>query len=452
MNSNPITRAPRRIAIIGAGHVGLVTAACFADLGHQVSCLDTDASRIRRLEVGEMPFFEPGLDELVRKGYQAGTLTFTTAYADALDGAEFVFIAVGTPTTPSGHPDLSNVRSAGREIVRCLGNRRAILVSKSTAPVGISQTLEHLHQLDGGLDLPIVANPEFLREGSAIHDFMEPDRVVLGSDDHEARAAVGELYEELDKPIIYTDMKSAEMVKYACNAFLATKISFINEIAEICERVGADVRDVARGMGLDHRIGAHFLNAGVGFGGSCLPKDVRALSHLAAVYGSHPQLLNAVLEINSEQRRRLVGRLRNVLGGLRGTKIAILGLAFKPDTDDVRDAPSLDLINLLEYEEVRITACDPIAAESARRVFPDLECEEDPLLAATGCDALIIATEWQQFRNLDLDALRRVMRTPVIADGRNVLDAETVRRKGFVYLGFGVADGPGLPVVAGVTV
>jgi UDPglucose 6-dehydrogenase len=252
----------------------------------------------------------------------------------------------------------------------------------------------------------------------------------------------------LDKPIIYTDMKSAEMVKYACNAFLATKISFINEIAEICERVGADVRDVARGMGLDHRIGAHFLNAGVGFGGSCLPKDVRALSHLAAVYGSHPQLLNAVLEINAEQRRRLIGRLRSVLGGLRGTKIAILGLAFKPDTDDVRDAPSLDLINLLEYEEATIVACDPIAAESARRVFPELACESDPILAANGCDALIVATEWQQFRTLDLDALRRVMRTPVIADGRNIFDAETVRGKGFVYLGFGVADGPGLPAVA----
>jgi len=247
-------------------------------------------------------------------------------------------------------------------------------------------------------------------------------------------------------------MKSAEMVKYACNAFLATKISFINEIAEICERVGADVRDVALGMGLDHRIGAHFLSAGLGFGGSCLPKDVRALSHLAAVYGSHPQLLNTVLEINAEQRRRLVGRLRHVLGGLRGTKIALLGLAFKPDTDDVRDAPALDLINLLEYEEARIIACDPIASDSARRVFPNLDCEDDPIVAATDCDAVIIATEWQQFRNLDLEALRGVMRTPVIVDGRNVLDAETARSKGFVYLGVGVADGLGLPAVAEVTI
>jgi UDPglucose 6-dehydrogenase len=417
-----------------------------------VSCLDTDENRIRRLKLGEMPFFEPGLEDLVVKGCRSGQLILTTSYQQALNGAEFIFIAVGTPTTPGGQPDLQNVRAAGREIAKCLGTNPAVIVSKSTAPVGISQTLEHLRELDSGFNLPLVANPEFLREGSAIVDFMQPDRVVLGSDDLEARAEVGELYEGLGKPIIYTDMKSAEMVKYACNAFLATKISFINEIAEICERVGADVRDVAKGMGLDHRIGPHFLSAGVGFGGSCLPKDVRALSHLAAVYGSHPQLLNAVLDINAEQRRRLIGRLRSVLGSLRQAKVAVFGLAFKPETDDVRDAPALDLISLLEYEDADIIACDPIAAESARRVFPDLRCETDPYVAAIGCDAVVIATEWQQFRDLDLARLREVMRTPVIADGRNALDGDAVRRHGFVHLGMGVPDGerpvsqPAVPV------
>src|SRR4051794_28783112 len=347
MNGIQVTDEPQGIAIVGAGHVGLVTAACFAELGHEVFCIDVDERKIQRLEEGAVPFFEPDLPEMVARGVESGRLRFTTSYDEGLAAANFVFIAVSTPTTAGGPPDLQYVRSAGRSIVKAIGDRRPIIVSKSTAPVGISRTLSNLGEIEGThVDLPIVANPEFLQEGTAVRDFMEPDRVVLGSDDQAASEAVGALYEPLGKPIIYTDMKSAEMVKYACNAFLATKISFINEIAEICERVGADVRDVAKGMSLDFRIGAHFLNAGVGFGGSCLPKDVKALSYLAAVYGSHPQLLNAVLEINTEQRRRLLGRVRDVLGGLRGKRIAVLGLAFKPNTDDIRDAPALDLINL----------------------------------------------------------------------------------------------------------
>jgi UDPglucose 6-dehydrogenase len=423
--------------MIGAGHVGLVTAACFAEIGHNVICLDTDEERINSLARGEMPFFEPGMSELVLKGCASGRLNFTTSYEEAAREAEFVFIAVATPTTPVGLPDLRNVRAAGAAIVQALGSRRAIIISKSTGPVGISQALESLHET---VSLPLVGNPEFLREGTAIHDFMEPDRVVLGSDDAEACADVGSLYEPLGKPILYTDMKSAEMVKYACNAFLATKISFINEIAEICERVGADVRDVAKGMGLDFRIGRHFLNAGIGFGGSCLPKDVRALAYLAAVYGSHPQLLNAVLEINAEQRRRLVGRVRDALGGLRNKKVAILGLAFKPDTDDIRDAPALDLINLLEYEEAEIVACDPVAIEAARKVFPRLNCETDAYRAAEQADAVIVATEWDEFRNLDLIKLRSVMRTPLIADGRNLFDPIVTREAGFIYFGVGLPD------------
>jgi UDPglucose 6-dehydrogenase len=331
------------------------------------------------------------------------------------------------------------VRAAGKEIMCCIGANRPIIVSKSTGPVGINQTLDNVKDSGGtGISLPVVSNPEFLQEGSAVRDFMEPDRVVLGSDDPEARAAVGELYEPLGKPIVYTDMNSAEMIKYACNAFLATKISFINEIGQICERVGADVRDVAHGMGLDHRIGPHFLNAGIGFGGSCLPKDVRALSYLGAVYGSHPQLLNAVLEINSEQRRRVIGRLRDALGGLRRARIALFGLAFKPETDDIRDAPALDLIQLLEYEGAEVIACDPVAAKNASRLFPNLKFEGDPYAAAEGCDAVMIATEWAQFRELDLPRLRGVMRTPVIADGRNVLNQEDARNNGFIYFGVGV--------------
>jgi UDPglucose 6-dehydrogenase len=293
---------------------------------------------------------------------------------------------------------------------------------------------------NGAGPLPLVANPEFLREGTAVHDFLEPDRIVLGSADVEARNEVASLYEPLDCPVVLTDIKTAEMVKYASNAFLATKISFINEIAAVCERVGADVRHVALGMGLDPRIGPDFLNAGIGFGGSCLPKDVTALAHLAAVYGSHPQLLHAVLQINGDQKRKLIARLRETLGTLRGRRVALLGLAFKPGTDDVRDAPALDLIHALQYEEVDLRACDPVAVPAARAVFPDVHYETDPYDAATDADAVILVTEWPEYRQLDLGRLHDVMRTPVLADGRNALDPDEARRQGFVYLGIGLAD------------
>jgi len=431
----------RGISIIGAGHVGLVTAACFAELGHRVTCMDIDANRINDLRHGVMPFHEPGLPELVER-HAPERLTFTTEYEEAVRGADFVFLAVATPTTAFGTPDLQYVRAAARDVARAVNGKRPFLVSKSTAPVGITDTLESVltSEANGHGPLQVVANPEFLREGTAVRDFLKPDRVVIGSPHAEASEAVGELYEPLGAPIIYTDIKTAEMVKYASNAFLATKISFINEIAEICERVGADVRDVARGMSLDKRIGKHFLNAGIGFGGSCLPKDVKALSHLAAVYGSHPQLLNAVLEINLEQRRRLIARLRDMLGSLRQAKIGLFGLAFKPETDDVRDAPALDLIRMLEYEEATIRACDPAAADAARIVFPTLHVEADPYEAAQDADAIIIATEWQQFKDIDLARLRQVMRTPIIADGRNVINGDEARRLGFVYFGIGLPD------------
>jgi UDPglucose 6-dehydrogenase len=437
--------SPKRISVIGAGHVGLVTAACFAELGHSVVCMDVDAERIEALRHGVLPFYEPGLKPLVDAHY--GTrLRFTTDYAEAVAGAEFVFLAVATPTTQLGSPDLRYVRSAARSVARAAGGSRPVLVSKSTAPVGITETLENIlaQESNGYEPLKVVANPEFLREGTAVRDFLEPDRVVLGSADVEARAAVGELYESLECPMLYTDIKTAEMVKYASNAFLATKISFINEIAAVCEKVGADVRDVARGMGLDPRIGRDFLSAGIGFGGSCLPKDVRALSHLATVYGSHPQLLNIVLQINQEQRRRLVTRLRATLGGLRDARIAVFGLAFKPGTDDMRDAPSIDLIRLLEDEEANIIACDPVAIDAAKQIFPDLDCEIDPYVAAAGCDAIVLATEWAEFRDLDLNRLREIMRNPVLVDGRNLWDPDEARAHGFTYLGVGVPDVAGV--------
>jgi UDPglucose 6-dehydrogenase len=431
----------KRISVIGAGHVGLVTAACFAELGHYVVCLDIDEERIAQIRAGVLPFHEPGLPELVQKHLDQ-RLWFTTDHDMAVHDAEFVFLAVATPTTSLGTADLRFVRSAARAVARAANGTRPILVSKSTAPVGITETLESIlsAEANGSEPLTVVANPEFLREGTAVRDFMEPDRVVVGSTDIEARAAVGALYEPLGSPVLYTDIKTAEMVKYASNAFLATKISFINEMAEICEKVGADVRDVAQGMGLDPRIGPAFLQAGIGFGGSCLPKDVRALSHLAAIYGSHPQLLNTVLEINVEQRRRLITRVRQVLGSLRGARIAVLGLAFKAGTDDTRDSPAFDIIRLLEYEEACVRAYDPFAMDATRRLFPDIEYAEDAYDAATGCDAVILATDWQEFKDLDLRQLHSIMRRPILIDGRNAWDAEKASDAGFIYFGMGVPD------------
>jgi UDPglucose 6-dehydrogenase len=431
---------PRKLAVIGAGHVGLVTAASFAEMGHEVVCVDIDKDRIAAINRGILPFHEPDLGTLVDLHNGRG-LSFTSSYEDAVLGADFAFLAVATPTTAFGSPDLRFVRSAARAVARVAGHHRPILVNKSTAPVGISETLESiLAEEANGLPLEVVANPEFLREGTAVRDFLFPDRVVIGSARQEAGTSVGELYSDLGCPILYTDIKTAEMVKYASNAFLATKISFINEIAEICEKVGADVRQVAHGMGMDPRIGPDFLAAGIGFGGSCLPKDVRALSHLAAVFGSHPQLLNTVLQINSEQTRRLVTRLRVLLGGLRGARIAILGLSFKPGTDDIRESPAFDLIRLLEFEEATSVGCDPVAIEATRQVFPHLEYEADPYLAAQGCDAVILATDWPAFRTLDLGLLKAVMRRPILADGRNVWEPEEARRLGFIHLGMGLPE------------
>jgi UDPglucose 6-dehydrogenase len=418
-------------------------------LGHRVTCVDTDEDRIETLRCGSVPIHEPGLDTLIERHRASGALRFTTSYKEALEGVDFILVAVNTPSTPEGAADLRYIRRAARQIGRALKDSRPIIVNKSTVPVGTAETVDHiLRQEAGGLgELPVVSNPEFLREGTAIEDFMKPDRVVLGSHDREAARRVAELYGAVEAPVLITDPETAEMIKYASNAFLATKISFINEIASICEGVGADVSQVAQGMGLDRRIGSQFLQAGIGYGGSCLPKDVKALVHMASIYGSHPQLLNAVLQINVDQRRRLVRRLRKTLGSLEGATVAVLGLAYKPDTDDVRDSPAIDIIRLLDYEGATVRAHDPVANQNLAEILPDVTYCSDPYEAVTGCDAVIVATEWPQFLELDLEQVKARMRRPVLIDGRNLFDPDAVRGHGFTYLGVGRPDHPEEPPV-----
>jgi UDPglucose 6-dehydrogenase len=432
----------RQINVIGTGYVGLVYAVCMAELGHEVVATDIDAAKIDRLSRAECPIYEPGLEELLQRNLVGGRLRFTTSPDVA--GAEFVFLAVSTPSTPEGAADLRHVRAAVQAIASHAGGANPIIVNKSTAPVGTGDTLDHLLSNGNGngnggraREFRIVANPEFLREGSAVHDFFHPDRIVLGARDEAYARAVAELYAPLDAPVIFTDLKTAEMIKYASNAFLATKISFINEIASICEHVGADVGDVARAMGMDERIGARFLQPGLGFGGSCLPKDVRALAYLATVYGAHPQMLNAVLEINAAQRRRVIRLLREALGPLEGRVVALFGLAFKPGTDDIREAPSIDLARLLINEGARVQAHDPVAMPAFARIVPEVEMFESPLEAARGAEAVVVVTEWPEFAALDLRELRDAMATPVIGDCRNHLDRQAALASGFAYFGSG---------------
>lgn len=427
------------ICIIGTGYVGLVTGACFADLGHQVYCLDVDEAKIAGLKKGVMPIYEPGLEELVARNVGAGRLAFTSDYGQALAQAEFAFVAVGTPSGVDGEADLRYVRAVVEAIADTVDHPIHV-VSKSTVPVGTGDWVaDIIRKRRGGNDLEIsvVSNPEFLREGSAIHDFMNPDRIVLGSLNREAANQVAQLYLSLRCPIMITDLRTAEMIKYASNAFLATRISFINEIASICEELGADVREVAAGMGYDKRIGRAFLDAGLGWGGSCFPKDVKALAHMAVLHGTHPQLLQAVMDINRNQRRRVVMRLRRELGSLRDTVIGVLGLSFKPNTDDLREAPALEVIHLLQNEDAAIRAYDPAAMGEAARVLRNVTLCESPYQVAEGADALVLATEWNEFKYLDFTRLRQAMRRPVLVDGRNLWDPDRLRALGFTYLGVG---------------
>ncbi len=429
-----------KISVIGTGYVGLVTGTCFADIGHQVICLDINVHRIEQLIKGIMPIYEPGLKQIVEENVQAERLSFTTSYADALKEAEFAFIAVGTPSSEDGEADMRYVKQAVDSIVANL-DHRIIIVNKSTVPVGTGDWVAEIIKDQNGLDAPgfsIVSNPEFLREGSAVNDFMQPDRVVLGSTDLDAANEVAELYEPLRSPIMITDLRTAEMIKYASNAFLATRISFINEMANICESLGADVREVARGMGMDKRIGPLFLDAGLGWGGSCFPKDVKALTHMANTRGAHPQLLQAVMDINQNQRSRTVQKLEKALGDLKGRRIGILGLSFKPNTDDTRDAPALDIIRMLLEKGAKVQAYDPQAMQASKDEIPALDLRQNPYEVAEGADALLLATEWNEFKSLNFVEIKVNMRGNVIFDGRNLWDGQALHNLGFTYFGIGV--------------
>jgi UDPglucose 6-dehydrogenase len=426
--------APERepIGVIGTGYVGLVTAAGFAELGHDVWCVDIDAAKVQRLRGGEIPIYEPGLEELVRR--HRDRLRFSTELGDALEHARLMFVAVGTPPTYSGDADLSAVHAV---VDAMPPSDRHALVMKSTVPSGTGASIKRMFAERGKGGFRYVSCPEFLKEGTAVRDFLNPDRVVVGDDGDWAGDAVVDLYAPLGAPLVRTDIESAEMIKLAANAFLATKISFINEIANVCEVTGANVTEVARGIGLDDRIGPKFLQAGVGFGGSCFPKDVTALKQLAGNSGYHFQLLNAVIEVNELQKRRVVAKLEKHLGTLVGKRIALLGLAFKPETDDMREATSLVLSARLQAAGAHVRAHDPVAEDEARRLMTGLSFADSPLDAVRDADAVVLVTEWDAFRSLDWAAAAEAMAGNVVIDGRNALDPEAVLAAGLVYEGIG---------------
>jgi len=430
----------KNICVIGSGYVGLVTATCFADLGNRVVTVDIDETKIARLEQGIMPIYEPGLEELVERNVKAGRLSFTTSYTEGLDDAEFVFICVGTPSAVDGEADLKYVRAAAETIAQTM-DHPLIIINKSTVPVGTGDWVADIvrRKQPAPIEFSVVSCPEFLREGAAITDFMNPDRNVFGSTNPDAAKQVALLYGPLNAPEVITDIRTAEMIKYASNAFLATRISFINEISIICERLGADVTEVARGMGLDKRIGPHFLNAGVGYGGSCFPKDVKALANMALTHGMHPQLLNAVMEINSFQRAQMATKVRELLdGSLEGKTIAVLGIAFKPNTDDIREAPALTVIRNLVNQGATVKTYDPVAMDNARsEISGRVTLCETPYETAIDADALILMTEWNEFKQLDMRRIKNSMRQPVLVDGRNIYDPDLMREFGFVYRGVG---------------
>ncbi|MFN8507552.1 MAG: UDP-glucose/GDP-mannose dehydrogenase family protein [Dehalococcoidia bacterium] len=420
------------IAVIGCGYVGAVSAACFAELGHTVHCIDTDPSRVALLQQGRSPIHEPGLEELLQRGIEAGRLTFAATYPDVFD-ARIVFIAVNTPEAQEGAADIRAVRDAVSTVAARL-RTGSIIVNKSTVPIGTGDLVAGMAERAGCRSIAVVSNPEFLREGSAIKDFMEPDRVVLGSDDRDAMDRVAALYAPLNPVVQRVDIRTAEMIKYASNAFLATKISFINEIASICETLGADVEEVARGMGMDTRIGGQFLKAGLGWGGSCFPKDVKALAHMAAVHGAHPQLLRSVMDINHDQRLRAVQKVRQALGDLEGRHVTVLGAAFKANTDDLRNSPAIELANLLHLEGAHVTVVDPVVpAARLLALAPHATFALDAVEAAAGADAVVLATDWPEFRALPWHAIAAHMERALLVDTRNYLDPAAMRAAGFEY-------------------
>jgi len=430
-----------RIAMIGTGYVGLVSGACFADFGHQVCCVDKDASKIDGLNSGVMPIWEPGLEALVKANAERGRLTFTTDVAGGVKGAEAVFIAVGTPARRGdGHADLTFVFAAVRELAKLIAPG-TVVVTKSTVPVGTGDRIAEILKEEGAEGVSVASNPEFLREGAAIRDFKIPDRIVVGADDEHARDVLREIYRPLflnQAPILFTGRRTAELTKYAANAFLATKISFINEIANLCEAVDADVQDVARGIGLDNRIGAKFLHAGPGYGGSCFPKDTLALLQTAEAAGVEQQIVATVVKVNDERKGGMAERVERALGGsVAGKRVAVLGLAFKSNTDDMREAPSIPLIQGLVERGADVAAFDPVARHQAEAILTGITYAPDAYAAADGADAVVVVTEWDEFRALDIDTLAARMRGKVLVDLRNVWDGQEAERAGLTYIGIG---------------
>jgi UDPglucose 6-dehydrogenase len=432
------------ITMIGSGYVGLVSGACFADFGHNVICVDADARKIERLKAGEIPIYEPGLDELVANNVEQNRLSFTTELESSVKGADAVFIAVGTPSRRGdGHADLSFVYAAAQTIAKALEGF-TVVVNKSTVPVGTGDEVERIiREVNPKADFTVVSNPEFLREGAAIEDFKRPDRVVIGIEDPRARDVMEEIYRPLSlnaPPLVFVGRRTSELTKYAANAFLATKITFINEIADLCEKVGADVQDVARGIGLDKRIGAKFLHAGPGYGGSCFPKDTLALIKTGQDEGASLRIVETVVAVNDARKRAMARKVIHALGGsVRGKKIALLGLAFKPNTDDMRDAPSLAIVASLAGDGAQLHAYDPESMGQARPLMPEVTFHDDAYSALEGADALAIVTEWDAFRALDLDRVKTLLKQPIIVDLRNVYRPADVRKRGFAYVSVGRA-------------
>lgn len=429
------------ICMIGTGYVGLVTGTCFAEFGNDVVCVDIDQTKIAKLQAGEIPIYEPGLDTLVAQNVKAGRLSFTTDLKYAVENALVIFIAVGTPQAEDGSADMRHVENVAKDIARYM-NGYKVIVNKSTVPVGAGKLIKKIIQENQSapIHFSVVSNPEFLREGSAIEDFMRPNRVVIGAEDSEAMAIMKDLYSPLyliETPIVMTNLASAELTKYAANAFLATKISFINEVANVCERVGADVHDVAKGMGLDNRIGAKFLHPGPGYGGSCFPKDTRALLTIAQQHDYRFQIVEAAVAVNEQQRRVMIQKIKHITGGVKGKTIAFLGLSFKPNTDDMREAPAVDIIQALLQEGAQIRAYDPVAMPEARKILPNIAYGKDTYDIMEGADALVFITEWNQFRSLDLDKIKSLLKTPLVIDLRNIYEPSKMIDKGFKYYSVG---------------
>lgn len=437
-------RGQMNICVVGTGYVGLVTGTVFADLGNNVVCVDAVQAKIDTLREGKMPIYEPGLEEMVRRNIDDERLSFTTDLGYGVQCADVVFIAVGTPPGPNGEPDLTQVIAVAKDIARHM-DRYKVIVNKSTVPVGTGNLVREIIEQNKthAVDFDVVSNPEFLREGSAIYDTLNPDRIIIGAPSQTVAMKLLELYAPLERPMLITDVTSAEIIKYASNSFLALKISFINAISRICEEAGADVTQVSKGMGYDKRIGEQFLQAGLGFGGSCFGKDVKALIHSSGRLGCDAQILQAILDINDTQPLRFVSRLRDAVGALDGKKVAVLGLAFKPNTDDMRDAKSVDIIGALLAEGATVQAYDPIATENCRKIFPQITYCENAYEAMEGASALLLVTEWNEFRFLNFDKIKEIMVRPLIFDGRNLYDPQRMKRMGFEYYCIGRACGNG---------